>query len=163
MARILHFLIVALLLTPMTVSAVQKADLVLVVKSKEKLFLIKEEKIIKAYKVVFGANPVGHKRQEGDERTPEGRYILDYKNPKSAFYKAIRISYPNEQDRKQAAQRGVDPGGQIMIHGQKNGYGWMAPVLQNINWTDGCIAVSNHDMDEIWKAVDVGTPIVIKP
>jgi murein L,D-transpeptidase YafK len=163
MGRVIYLLIVALSLAPVTVSAIQKADFVVVVKSQEKLFLIKEDKIIKSYKVVFGANPIGHKVQEGDERTPEGHYILDYKNSKSAFYKAIRISYPNEQDRKQAAQRGVDPGGQIMIHGQKNGYGWMAPVLQNINWTDGCIAVSNHDMDEIWKAVDVGTPIVIKP
>jgi murein L,D-transpeptidase YafK len=127
------------------------------------LFLIKEDKIIKAYNVVFGANPKGHKQQEGDERTPEGRYILDLKKSDSAFYKAIRISYPNEQDREHAARKGVDPGGQIMIHGQKNGYGWMAPVMQTVNWTDGCIAVTNREMEEIWQAVDVGTPIVIKP
>jgi murein L,D-transpeptidase YafK len=156
-------IVIILLLMPANALAIQKADFVLVVKSKEKLFLIKEDKIIKAYNVVFGANPKGHKQQEGDERTPEGRYILDLKKSDSAFYKAIRISYPNEQDREHAARKGVDPGGQIMIHGQKNGYGWMAPVMQTVNWTDGCIAVTNREMEEIWQAVDVGTPIVIKP
>ncbi|MGD8558638.1 MAG: L,D-transpeptidase family protein [Gammaproteobacteria bacterium] len=156
-------IVIILLLMPANALAIQKADFVLVVKSKEKLFLIKEDKIIKAYNVVFGANPKGHKQQEGDERTPEGRYILDFKKSDSAFYKAIRISYPNEQDREHAARKGVDPGGQIMIHGQKNGYGWMAPVMQTVNWTDGCIAVTNREMEEIWQAVDVGTPIVIKP
>ena len=160
-----YLLIIFFVVLPLTASgtAAQKADLVLVIKSKEKLLLKKGDNVIKEYNVVFGANPVGHKEREGDQRTPEGKYYLDYKKADSAFYKAIHISYPNETDRRRAQEKGVDPGGQIMIHGQKNGYGWMAPMMQTINWTDGCIAVSNRDMDEIWRAVDVGVPIVIRP
>ena len=113
--------------------------------------------------MAFGDNPVGHKQQEGDERTPEGKYILDYKKDDSSFYKAIHISYPNKDDIESAKKKGVSPGGFIMIHGQKNGYGWAAWITQYFNWTDGCIAVTNSEMDEIWEAVDIGTPIEIKP
>ncbi len=119
--------------------------------------------VLKKYHVAFGANPKGHKQQEGDERTPEGKYVLDYKKKNSSFYKAIHISYPNDEDKRQAKEKGVSPGGQIMIHGQKNGIGWLSFITQRFNWTDGCIAVSNDDMDQIWNAVDVGTPIEIKP
>ena len=90
-------------------------------------------------------------------------YILDYKKENSAFYKAIHISYPNQQDMKRAKELGVDPGGLIMIHGQKNGLGWLSFISQLFNWTDGCIALKNEDMDKIWESVDVGTPIEIKP
>ncbi len=137
--------------------------MVRVVKSESKLYLIKSGKIIKEYHVAFGANPKGHKQQEGDERTPEGKYILDYKKSDSSFYKSIHISYPNEQDKIRAKEAGVDPGGLIMIHGQKNGLGFLGFITQRLNWTDGCIAVTNSEMDEIWQAVDVGTPIEIKP
>ncbi len=137
--------------------------MVLVIKSKSKLYLKRNGKTLKEYHVVFGANPKGHKLQEGDERTPEGLYILDYKKDDSAFYKAIHISYPNELDLERARNNGVKPGGAIMIHGQKENIGWLALVSQYFNWTDGCIAVSNSDMDEIWEAVDSGTPIEIKP
>lgn len=158
-------LLTLLVVLPLTAAGTttQKADLVLVIKSQEKLFLKKGDNVIKAYNVVFGGNPVGHKQQEGDQRTPEGQYFLDYKKADSAFYKAIHISYPNESDKQRAREKGVDPGGQIMIHGQKNGFGWLAPVLQTTNWTDGCIALSNQDMEEIWRAVEVGVPIIIKP
>ena len=139
------------------------ADLVLVEKHAKKMYLIKNGKPFREYKVAFGANPKGHKQQEGDERTPEGKYILDYKKSDSAFYKAIHISYPNEQDKKRAKEKGVNPGGLIMIHGQKNGYGWLGFITQSFNWTDGCIAVKNIEMDEIWISVNVGTPIIIKP
>jgi len=138
-------------------------DLVLVKKSENKMYLMSEKTIVKEYHVVFGANPKGHKQQEGDEKTPEGNYTLDYKNPNSSFYKSIHISYPNENDKKRAKQKGVNPGGMIMIHGQKNGFGWLSWFMQNFNWTDGCIAVTNRDMDEIWKLVKVGTPIRILP
>ena len=124
---------------------------------------MKNGKEFKIYHVTFGANPKGHKLQEGDERTPEGKYILDYKKVDSAFYKSIHISYPNEQDRKKAKEKGVNPGGAIMIHGQKNGFGWLYFISRFINWTDGCISVSNKAMDEIWESVEVGTPIEIKP
>jgi len=119
--------------------------------------------LLKKYHVAFGANPKGHKQQEGDERTPEGKYFLDYKKKNSSFYKAIHISYPNNEDKRRAKEKGVSPGGQIMIHGQKNDFGWLSFITQRFNWTDGCIAVSNDDMDEIWNAVDIGTPIEIKP
>ena len=101
--------------------------------------------------------------QQGDERTPEGRYVLDAKNSGSAFYRAIHVSYPDARDLAAARARGVEPGGQIMIHGQKNGFGWLAPLTQLFNWTDGCIALSNADMDSVWAAVDAGTPIQIDP
>lgn len=118
---------------------------------------------IKRYKIVLGGNPVGHKQQEGDQRTPEGNYILDYKKSDSSFYKAIHVSYPNVKDKKHAKQLGVNPGGFIMIHGQKNGFGWISSLAQQFDWTDGCIAVKNYEMDKIWDAVDVGTPIQINP
>lgn len=137
--------------------------MVVVIKSESKLYLKKDGKVLKEYHVSFGANPEGHKIQEGDERTPEGRYILDYKKSDSAFYKSIHISYPNEADKKRAKEAGVNPGGFIMIHGQKNGLGWLSWISQRFNWTDGCIAVSNRAMDEIWNSVNIGTPIEIKP
>ena len=99
----------------------------------------------------------------GDGRTPEGSYVLDYKNPNSKFYKSIHISYPNRRDREYARRNGMDPGGDIMIHGQPNGYGWAAPVLQLFSWTDGCVALSDSNMDVIWESVDPGTPIEIRP
>ena len=148
---------------PTVVFGMEKADRVLVIKSKSKLYLERQGKILRQYHVTFGANPRGHKQKKGDERTPEGKYILDYKNLDSRFYKSIHISYPNEADKKRAKKLGVNPGGYIMIHGQKNGFGRVAFMVQRFNWTDGCIAVSNHAMDEIWFSVDVGTPIEIRP
>lgn len=142
---------------------IPKADFVLVEKSKYRLHLKKNGKVFKTFKVVFGDSPKGHKQQEGDEKTPEGRYKLDFKNIGSGYYKSIRISYPNATDRKKARDKGVAPGGDVMIHGQKNGFGWFAPVMQLFNWTNGCIAVNNKDMEFIWRSVDVGTPIEILP
>ncbi len=150
-------------LIPCASFAASKADLVLVIKSEAMLYLVENGEVFKSFPVVFGANPVGHKKRAGDNRTPEGHYILDFKNEDSAFYKSIRISYPNEKDITRAAKRGLDPGGNIMIHGQRNGYGHLAPVMQQYNWTEGCIAVTNYQMDVIWDAVEVGTPITIMP
>jgi len=140
----------------------ERADSVLVDKSDEKLYLLREGTVIAEYSVSFGANPEGHKQQEGDERTPEGKYVIDYKNADSAFYKAIHISYPNEVDTKLAAAKGVDPGSAIMIHGQRNRLGWLSFITQRFNWTDGCVAVTNSEMDEIWNLVPVNTPIEIR-
>lgn len=141
----------------------QKADAVLVIKSERRLYLLKGEEPYASYRVTFGANPKGHKQEQGDERTPEGHYILGYKNTGSRFYKSIHISYPNAEDRARAHERGVDPGGDIMIHGQTNGWEWAAPVAQLFSWTDGCIALTNSDMDKVWQAIDPGTPIEIRP
>ncbi len=146
----------------MSAAVAETADSVLVDKSDEKLYLLREGAVIAEYSVSFGANPKGHKQQEGDERTPEGSYVLDYKKEDSEFYRAIHISYPNEKDRESAAERGVDPGGAIMIHGQRNGLGWLSFITQRFDWTDGCIAVTNGEMDEIWDAVPVDTPIEIR-
>ena len=144
------------------VLAEETVDSVLVDKSDEKLFLLSGDKVVAEFSVAFGGDPKGHKQKEGDEKTPEGHYILDYKKSDSSFYKAIHISYPNEEDKKAAAALGVDPGGLIMIHGQRNGLGWLAWITQAFNWTDGCIAVKNSDMDEIWDAVPKNTPIEIR-
>ena len=143
--------------------AQEKADFVLVEKSKNLLTLFKNHKVIGTYHVVFGGNPVGHKEQEGDNKTPEGRYTLDSKNVNSAYYKSIHISYPNAKDIANAKAKGVSPGGAIMIHGQKNGFGWAAAATQKTNWTLGCIALTNEDMEIIWKSVSVPIPIEIKP
>ena len=140
----------------------REVDLVLVDKSEQKMYLLSKGKQLKEYHVVFGSNPKGHKLQEGDERTPEGKYVLDYKKADSSFYKAIHISYPNEEDKAKAKKMSVSPGGLIMIHGQKNGFGWLSWLMQMFNWTNGCIAVTNSEMDEIWQLVKVGTPIEIR-
>ena len=150
-------------LLPQLSFSMQKADMVLVIKSESKLYLKRNGNILRTFHVALGENPKGHKQQQGDERTPEGRYILDLKKDDSAYYKAIRISYPNKTDRARARQLGVNPGGSIMIHGQKNGFGHLARITQRYNWTDGCMAVTDEEMDEIWRAVDVGTPIEIIP
>lgn len=155
--------LILLVLIPAISAGAGKADSVLVIKSESKLYLYKSGEVTAKYHVSFGANSTGHKQQEGDKRTPEGKYILDYKNANSNFYKSIHISYPNAQDRIRAKKKGVRPGGAIMIHGQKNGFGWMYFISRYFNWTDGCIAVSNRAMDEIWDSVDAGTPIVIRP
>jgi murein L,D-transpeptidase YafK len=154
-----------LLLIPIFVFAneIPQADLVVIKKNEKRLYLYKGNQVIKVYRVAFGSNPKGHKIQEGDEKTPEGRYFLDYKNADSAFYKSIHISYPNDEDKKRARKKGVNPGGQIMIHGQKNGFGFFGFITQYFNWTDGCIALKNSEMDEVWSSVKVNTPIVIEP
>lgn len=139
------------------------ADKVLVVKSEHALYLMKDGEAFATFHVVFGASPEGHKLQQGDQRTPEGNYTLGYKNSGSRYYKSIHISYPNTQDRAQAQARGVRPGGDIMIHGQPNGREWLTPVSQLINWTNGCIALTNKDMDVVWDAVQARTPIEIRP
>ena len=158
-------LTIALLLILHTVNCIgaQKADAVLVIKSEKRLYLINNGKQFASFHVTFGGQPTGHKQAQGDQRTPEGYYILDYKNANSRFYKSIHISYPNETDRANARRLGAEPGGNIMIHGQKNDWEWVAPLVQFFSWTDGCIAMRNEDMDRVWEAVDPGTPIEIRP
>lgn len=141
----------------------QRVDLVVVEKAARQMMLLSEGKTVRTYEIALGDAPVGHKQREGDERTPEGRYVLDWRNPDSAFHLSIHISYPDAEDRAAAATAGYSPGGDIMIHGQPNGFGWWSWLLQMVDWTDGCIAVTNADMDEIWEMVDNGTPIEIRP
>lgn len=139
-----------------------------VYKAQRRLELLHDEQIIKTYHMRLGFAPVGHKVQEGDGKTPEGRYEIDWRNPQSAFYKSLHISYPNAQDKAKAAALGVSPGGDIMIHGSAS-----TPQIKKLpslmdyfprnDWTWGCIAVKNTDMDEIWLLVSNGTPIEIFP
>ncbi|QSP96457.1 L,D-transpeptidase family protein [Marinobacter salinisoli] len=136
---------------------------VLVRKGERRLYLMNGEEVVKSYRVSLGDNPEGHKLYEGDERTPEGDYVLDWRNASSDFYKSIHISYPNQKDLEQASAWGLDPGGSIMIHGLPNEAGDMAFAYRGLDWTDGCIAVTNEEMDEIWQLVADGTPIRIVP
>lgn len=138
-----------------------KIDKVYVDKSERVLKLLSGDLVIKTYHIALGDSPVGHKRQEGDERTPTGSYVLDYKNENSSYYRSIHVSYPNAADKAQAKKRGVSAGGDIMIHGQKNGLGHLAAITQQRDWTDGCIAVTNDEMDEIMALVAIDTPIEI--
>lgn len=140
-----------------------RADSVVVVKSQRTLTLMSGQRALKTYRIALGGDPVGHKTQQGDHKTPEGSYVLDRRNPKSRFHRAIHISYPNAEDRARAARLGVEPGGDIMVHGLPNGFGWLAGVHTVRDWTDGCIAVTDQEMDEIWRAVADGTPIEIQP
>jgi murein L,D-transpeptidase YafK len=140
-----------------------KADHVVIVKSERALTLLSKGKVLRVYKVALGGAPVGAKEQEGDHKTPEGHYVLDRRNAKSRFYKSIHVSYPDAEDKKQAAGRGVAPGGDIMIHGLPNGFGWLGDTHRVHDWTDGCVAVTNAEMDEIWDLVPDGTPVDIRP
>lgn len=140
-----------------------KVDLVVVTKSTSNMALMRDGKIIKQYHIAMGDLPKGHKLKEGDQRTPQGRYTLDYKKSDSAFYRSIHISYPNEEDKLRAKALGIRPGGMIMIHGQNPKSSMSPQEAQRYNWTNGCIAITNAEMDEVWQAVDEGTPIEIWP
>lgn len=136
---------------------------VLVRKSERRLYLMDDDQVVRSYRISLGDNPEGHKLYEGDERTPEGEYTLDWRNASSDFYKSIHISYPSPQDREAARSWGLSPGGSIMIHGLPNDAADMAFAFRGLDWTDGCIAVTNEEMDEIWQLVADGTPIRILP
>ncbi len=134
------------------------ADEVVVDKSDRELKLLRDGEVVASFPVALGFAPEGHKQQEGDGRTPEGRYVLDWRNPDSKFYRSIHISYPRPRDRERARERGVAPGGAIFIHGTPR----LAALFRD-DWTAGCIAVSNAAMDIIWNSVADGTPITIRP
>jgi murein L,D-transpeptidase YafK len=161
------FLAGAMLLTFWPVAVAQNpkssVDRLVVYKSERKLVLLSDGKEVRSYKVALGGEPVGPKGRQGDHRTPEGVYVLDSRNPNSHFYKAFHISYPNARDIAVAKKLGVSPGGDIMLHGLPKEYAWVGKAHALHDWTDGCVAVANGEMDEIWKLVRVGTPIEIKP
>jgi murein L,D-transpeptidase YafK len=138
-------------------------DRVVIEKSTRTLKLLAGGEIYRTYFVALGGEPQGHKVQEGDMRTPEGIYSIVARQPRSAFYRGLLISYPNEEDVARARQLGVEPGGHIMIHGLRNGYEWMGERHRRQDWTEGCIAVTNQEIDEIWQLVDIGTPVEIRP
>lgn len=155
-------LITLLLVLPTLSCAVSnpmKADKILVFKRDKYMLLLKDGKVLRRYNVTLGRNLSGHKQMEGDYRTPEGVYTISEKKPQSRFYKSLRISYPNCEDIERAAELGVDPGGDIMIHGIEKRYAKRGnPYI----WTRGCIALPNPQMEEVWTLVDAGTPIEIR-
>lgn len=141
----------------------EPADKVLIEKKARRLTLLSKGEVIKTYKIALGGDPVGPKEREGDNRTPEGIYSIDARNGNSGFHLALHISYPNEQDKLRAAELGVSPGGNIMIHGIKNGYAKLGASHAENDWTEGCIAVTNQEMEEIYKFVPIGTTVEITP
>nr|WP_260260275.1 L,D-transpeptidase family protein [Vibrio intestinalis] len=147
----------------MTTFCHAQVDKVAVDKSKRRLYLMQNGEIIREFRVALGKQPVGHKQQEGDKRTPEGLYTLGFVLENSQFYRSIHIDYPNPTDIAQAKQNNVEPGGNIKIHGLKNGETLPSDYIQSFDWTDGCIALSNPDMDEFLSLVNEGTPIEIHP
>jgi murein L,D-transpeptidase YafK len=140
-----------------------RVDRVVVYKQQRKLLLLSQGKEIRSYKIALGSEAVGPKTRQGDHRTPEGIYVLDARNPNSHFYKSFHISYPNSKDIAAARKLGVNPGGDIMLHGLGKEYAWLGKAHVLHDWTDGCVAVTNEEMDEMWKMVRIGTPIEIKP
>ena len=140
-----------------------KADRIVVQKSKKEMRLFYKNKLLKKYQISIGKNQNGHKIKRGDQRTPEGKYIIDWKNPNSKFHLALHISYPNKKDRRLAGAKGLDPGGDIMIHGLPKYVILFGRLHRLLGFTQGCIMVTDKEMDEIWRAVPVGTPIEIRP
>jgi murein L,D-transpeptidase YafK len=140
-----------------------RATLILVEKSARRMTLLHDGEVLATYPISLGGAPVGPKQQEGDQRTPEGRYFIDFRHARSHEHLALRISYPNATDRTSAQRRGGAPGGDIMIHGLPNGLGWLGRLHLWLDWTDGCVAVTDRQMDEIWPLVAMGTPVEIRP
>lgn len=144
-------------------AALPLADSVIVRKSQRTLELLRKGEVLRSYKIALGLRPEGHKEFEGDFRTPEGKYKLIRRNPNSEYFLSILVSYPNEADVKHARKLGQRPGGAIMIHGQPNMPKKPRDYYSNVDWTEGCIAVSNSDMVEIWLMTPPDTPIEIRP
>jgi len=139
------------------------ADKILIEKKERRLMLISKDKVLKTYKIALGGNPHGPKERQGDNKTPEGTYVIDSRNKNSPFHLSLHISYPNEKDKKRAKKLGVLPGGDIMIHGIKNGLGWIDRLHTQFDWTEGCIAVTDEEIEEIDKLVPDGTAVEIRP
>lgn len=146
---------------PVMAAADAQADAIKVIKSTRELQLLQDGEIIKSYDISLGAAPSGHKSQEGDEKTPEGSYVIDWRNENSVAHLSLHISYPNAVDTAAAETLGVPAGGNIMIHGLPNGWGILGPLHLGWDWTNGCIAVTNAQLREIWSLVPNGTPIEI--
>jgi murein L,D-transpeptidase YafK len=141
----------------------QLADKIVIVKSAHTMILLSDGKTLKTYKVALGGVPVGPKRIEGDHKTPEGDYVIDAKNAHSQFHLSLHISYPSAADQQRARSMGARPGGAIMIHGLAKPFAYLGALHRQSDWTDGCVAVTNPEIEEIWKLVPVGTRVEIRP
>jgi L,D-peptidoglycan transpeptidase YkuD (ErfK/YbiS/YcfS/YnhG family) len=141
----------------------EPADKVLIEKNERRLTLLSKGEVIKTYKIAIGGNPIGPKERQGDNKTPEGTYFIDSRNKDSGYHLSLHISYPNEKDKMRAKNLGVSPGGDIMIHGIMNGYSWVGASHAEVDWTKGCIAVTDEEMEEIYKLVPNDTVVEIRP
>jgi murein L,D-transpeptidase YafK len=141
----------------------EPADKVLIEKKERRLTLFSKGEVIKTYKIALGGDPVGSKERQGDNKTPEGIYIIDSRNGDSDYHLSLHISYPNEKDKMRAKELGVSPGGDIMIHGIKSGFSLVGASHAEVDWTKGCIAVTDEEMEEIYKLVPNGTIVKIRP
>lgn len=140
-----------------------QADLIVVRKAKREMTLMRAGRTLKTYRISLGTDPFGPKLRQGDGKTPEGLYKIVGRNPASAYHRSLRLNYPNTQDRARARRAGVPPGGDIMIHGLPNGQGHIGSAHLRYDWTLGCIAVTNEEIEEIWRLVPDGTPVRIEP
>jgi murein L,D-transpeptidase YafK len=140
-----------------------QADKIVILKSAHSMTLLSGGKVLKTYKIALGSVPVGPKQVEGDHKTPEGTYLIDAKNAHSQFHLSLHISYPSAADQQRARSMGARPGGAIMIHGLAKPFAYLGPLHRQTDWTDGCIAVTNAEIEEIWKLVPVGTRVEIRP
>jgi murein L,D-transpeptidase YafK len=148
-------------LEPVSAPASVRADRILIEKAARRMTLFRDGRPIAEYRVALGPSPFGPKERKGDGRTPEGEYAIDAKRPQSDYHLALRISYPDPADAARAEALGVPPGGDIMIHGLPNGFGPLGALHRLLDWTDGCIAVTNSEIEEIWSLTDTGTPVKI--
>jgi murein L,D-transpeptidase YafK len=156
-------LLLCFLLASTCVHAQTKVDRIIVHKKARTMDLMRAGQVLRTYKIALGGEPVGAKTMQGDHRTPEGDYVINSRNTHSQFHRSLHISYPNAADRERAKKLGVAPGGDIYIHGLPNGYGFIGAAHRARDWTDGCIAVTDQEIEEIWKLVDDGTPVEIRP
>jgi len=141
----------------------QKIDYIKIVKSERKLYTYSDQRLIKTYKIALGRNPIGHKKIAGDNKTPEGLYQITTKNPNSQYHLSLKISYPSKTDIQNEENPSVNLGDNIMIHGIRNGFGFIGKYHHLVDWTQGCVAVSNDEIEEIYNATDIGTKIEILP
>jgi murein L,D-transpeptidase YafK len=141
----------------------EPADKILIEKKERRLTLLSKGEVLKTYKIALGGNPNGPKERQGDNKTPEGAYVIDSRNRDSRYHLSLHISYPNGKDKKRAKELGVSPGGDIMIHGIKNGFSWAGDFHTDVDWTKGCIAVTDEEIEEINKLAPNGTIVEIRP
>jgi murein L,D-transpeptidase YafK len=154
---------IALMFSGSPALPLQRASKVLILKTDHELQLLDTgNNVMRTYSIAIGRGGVEPKQRQGDHKTPEGLYVIDRHNRDSRFHRALHVSYPSKADEERARKLGVDPGGDIMIHGIQNGLGWLGPLHRAVDWTDGCIAVTDAEMDEIYSAVPDGTPVEIR-
>ena len=158
-----YFFIIFLFLFSFSLYAQNSIDMIIIKKSQRVLYAVKDDKVIKKYDIAIGKNPIGHKVKEGDKKTPEGYYFIDGKNAKSKFFLSLHTSYPNFHDKRVAEKNNLNPGSHIAIHGLPSISVLSQYLYNSSDWTDGCIALNNKDMEELWNMSEEGTQILIKP